>query len=220
MPRVTDRPMIERVIVFTRFPEAGKVKTRLIPALGAPGAASLHRRLAERTVRAVRTLQRRRSCDLEICYDGANRDQMREWLGEGCQFTAQGSGDLGNRMAEAFSLAFSQGAKRVLLVGTDCPGLDATILENGLESLVGTDAVLGPALDGGYYLIGLSRPAPSLFADMAWGENSVLAVTRDRLAEQGLTSVDVARLRDIDRPEDLHEVGSLCGEERICPIIY
>jgi rSAM/selenodomain-associated transferase 1 len=99
--------------------------------------------------------------------------------------------------------AFSQDAGRLVLIGTDCPGLSANLLTRAFDLLAKHDLVLGPALDGGYYLIGLNRPAPALFSDITWGATNVLAVTLDRAASLHLTVAQLEPLSDVDRPEDL-----------------
>jgi glycosyltransferase A (GT-A) superfamily protein (DUF2064 family) len=120
MLKLMQRPG-ERLIIFTRYPEPGRAKTRLIPALGAEGAADLHRRLTERTLATARRLATLRKLTLEVRYAGGDAALMRQWLGGGLHLRAQGDGDLGARMREAFREAFEEGCYGVVLIGTDCP---------------------------------------------------------------------------------------------------
>jgi rSAM/selenodomain-associated transferase 2/rSAM/selenodomain-associated transferase 1 len=193
----------ECLIVFTRYPEPGLTKTRLIPALGAQGAAELHRRLAEHTLARARELQASRSVAVEVWFAGGGEALMRDWLGDETVCRHQGEGDLGARMSRAFQEAFSRGAERAAIIGTDCPDLDARVLGAAFEQLLTFDLVLGPAADGGYYLIGLRRFVPELFTGITWGTGLVLqqtVATADRLK---LSTSKLHKLADIDRPEDL-----------------
>jgi rSAM/selenodomain-associated transferase 2/rSAM/selenodomain-associated transferase 1 len=193
----------ECLIVFTRYPEPGLTKTRLIPALGAQGAAELHRLLAEHTLDRARELQASRSVSVEVWFAGGGEALMRDWLGDETVCRHQGEGDLGARMSRAFQEAFSRGAERAAIIGTDCPDLDARVLGAAFEQLLTFDLVLGPAADGGYYLIGLRRFVPELFTGITWGTCKVLqqtVATADRLK---LSTSKLHKLADIDRPEDL-----------------
>lgn len=197
----------EKLIIFTRFPQAGTTKTRLIPALGAIGAADLQRRLSERTVRLGRELAGRRGAALELCYDGGDAVRVGAWLGMDLLMAPQGGGDLGERMARAFARAWQDGCGRVVLVGADCPALSVEILQSAFTALADQDLVLGPAVDGGYYLLGLSRPAPELFENQPWGDRALLAATLDVARWAGLSMQLLEELADIDRPEDLQHLG-------------
>lgn len=178
-----------RVALFTRWPEAGKAKTRLIPALGAQGAADLHRRLTERTVATVRAA----GLHLEIRSTGADPAGFRDWLGVD-DVVDQGEGDLGGRLAPATSQL------PVLLLGADIPGLLPQHLLDAAAALAHHPAVIGPAADGGYWLLGLAVPMPQLFIDVAWGTDSVLAATLARLPA---TTPQLPTLHDLDTPADL-----------------
>jgi rSAM/selenodomain-associated transferase 2/rSAM/selenodomain-associated transferase 1 len=197
--------MLEKIIIFTRYPLPGKTKTRLIPVLGAQGAADLQRRMAEHVIAEAKNLAARRGVALEICCEGGNEALFRKWLGNRFSYREQSAGDLGTRMDVAFKDAFLEGNKRVLLVGTDLPGLSDKILETALEDLQHHDAVLGPARDGGYYLVGLKQRVPSLFLGIPWGTQEVLAQTMEIVHRKGLSVKLLELLNDIDRPEDLEE---------------
>lgn len=195
--------MSKKLIVFTRYPEPGKTKTRLIPALGPDGAADLQRRMTEHTLRLVPQLQRSCPVSVEVCYDGGSLDLIREWLGRDLSYAAQGGGDLGERMARAFDQAFDAGTEATVIVGTDCPGVTADLLRTAFEALRQNDLVLGPANDGGYYLIGLCRAIPQLFAGIHWGTDKVLQQTLETAKSLELSVTLLERLDDVDRPEDL-----------------
>ncbi len=167
----------DTVIIFTKFPLPGLVKTRLIPALGAQGAADCQRRMSEKIVRQVRELKRYRATDLQIHYQGGKTEMMAAWLGDDLNYYPQKGDDIGCRMTAAFQQAFTAGSRRIILVGSDCPALTAAILHSALNKLQRRDLVLGPAVDGGYYLIGLKHPCPALFTEISWGTDRVLAET-------------------------------------------
>jgi len=188
------------LILFTRYPEPGATKTRLIPALGPQGAASLQRWMSERTLGLAQAFCQRQGIPLEVHFEGGGEEAMREWLGPQT-FTPQVGSTVGERMDHSFALAFSAGVKRAVIIGSDCPGLTVEILEQAFASLTGCDLVLGPARDGGYYLIGLTKPRPFLFTDIPWGTAAVLHQTLDRA--RSLTISQLPPLHDIDRPEDL-----------------
>ncbi len=193
----------DRVIVFTRYPEAGKTKTRLIPELGAEGAAELQRLMAEHAVSRVRELAKIRSISIEVRYEGGYPFVMKQWLGSDITYLEQDGADLGERMLTAFFDAFSNGVERALLMGTDCPDITAQILEKAFQELECSDLVLGSAADGGYYLIGLKKTYPELFSNVPWGTEKVLDRTLEIARRQGLRAGFVDRLQDVDRPEDL-----------------
>src|SRR5207247_2598430 len=112
-----------RLILFVRYPAPGRVKTRLIPALGAEGAAALHRRLVLRTLRTAHAAARALDAVVEIQFDGGTDEAMRHWLGDSWHFRFQRSGDLGQRMAAAFEASIREGSSATVLIGGDCPGL-------------------------------------------------------------------------------------------------
>lgn len=199
----------ERLIVFTRYPEPGTTKTRLIPCLGAAGAADLQRRMTARILAQARALETRRGLALEVRHEGGDRQLMQAWLGAGLVFTPQGAGDIGCRMARALDDAMRRGAAAAVLVGSDIPGITTALLASAFDKIAEQTVVLGPARDGGYYLIGLSPAAlaeasAAIFLGMDWGTSAVLAETCRRLERLGLSYRLLAPLDDVDRPEDLH----------------
>jgi hypothetical protein len=140
---------------------------------------------------------------MEVRYEGGNRGLMEEWLGSHISYRSQGRGDIGTRMAQAFSQAFNQGKKRVVIVGSDCPGINEATVRTAFDSLAQFDLVLGPANDGGYYLIGLRQEETKLFEDIPWGTAQVGARTLEIANQLGLRWVKVEPLDDVDRAEDI-----------------
>jgi uncharacterized protein len=195
--------MTNRLIIFTRYPEVGKAKTRLIPALGAEGAAALHRQMAEHTIAQAQQFQMQRPSEVEVRFTGGDRGLMQHWLGADVMVTGQGDGDLGDRMARSFQSAFAAGVHRAAIIGSDCPDLDTAILAQAFDALTLADLVLGPAADGGYYLIGLRRPIPELFLGIAWSTAQVQQQTIAIAHRLNLAIALLPVLSDIDTPDDL-----------------
>jgi uncharacterized protein len=191
------------LIIFTRYPEPGKAKTRLIPALGDVAAADLHRQMTEQTLAQVKSLQQSHPVSVEVWFAGGDRDRMQNWLGADLQYQPQPKGDLGDRMAQAFQVGFDRGVKASVIIGTDCPELTAALLTAAFQALQQTDLVLGPATDGGYYLIGLRRSAPELFESISWSTERVFQQTVDIASKLNLSLSCLPMLTDVDRPEDL-----------------
>ena len=205
--------MQQVLMIFTRYPEPGRAKTRLIPLLGPAGAASLSRALTVHTLAWARQLSAGGRVGVQVYFEGADEPRMRACFGDDLPYYLQGTGDLGCRMARAFEAAFQRGAGRVILVGTDCPGITSARVEEAFDQLAAADLVLGPATDGGYYLIGLCAPQPSLFAGIAWGSETVLHDTLQRAEPLQLAVALLETLPDVDRPADLAqgipEIGGL-----------
>ncbi|MGF1992430.1 MAG: TIGR04282 family arsenosugar biosynthesis glycosyltransferase [Nostoc sp. ZfuVER08] len=193
----------QRLIIFTRYPEPGKTKTRLIPVLGSVGAANLQGQMTEHTILQVKQLQKAIDISVEIWFSDGDLQLMQKWLGSDLVYQPQGEGDLGLRMARSLLQAFQSGAEKAIIIGTDCPGLNAEILATAFDKLRTFDLVLGPALDGGYYLIGLRQLIPELFANIEWGTANVFQKTVEIAQKVNLSYVNLVSLADVDRPEDL-----------------
>ena len=193
----------EKLIVFTRYPEPGKTKTRLIPVLGKTGAANLHRLMAQKAIARAISLQNSRRLSVEIHHTGGSQQQIQDWLGTDIIYQNQIDGDLGTRMLAAFQNSFNSGVDKAAIIGTDCPTLKAEIMAQAFEELSQHDLVLGPAKDGGYYLIGLRRAIPELFGGIQWGTSEVFASTRAIAQNLDLNIAYLPTLADIDLPEDL-----------------
>ncbi len=203
-----------KLILFTRFPEPGKTKTRLIPHLGAEGAAQLQKEMVEHTLKQARKI----GSGIEVRYTGGSLEKMRDWLGADLEYAEQGGGDLGERMERAFSEHFERGGERVVLIGSDCPSNDWENMDAAFQALEKSECVLGPALDGGYYLIGLNQPLPHLFSGIEWGGENVLKQT---CAAAASSSVKLLKLLDdVDLPEEIPPsitviIPALNEEERL-----
>jgi len=189
--------MNPRLLVFAKAPLPGLAKTRLIPALGAEGAATLQQGLIRRTLATA--MQSGLATEL-WCHPDCVQPLF---AAGGAEFAvalrSQQGADLGERMHHAFATA----GVPALLIGTDCPALSAQELRAAAVALAAHDAVLGPAADGGYYLIGLRAPLAALFHVMPWGTAEVLALTRARLRAAGLRWHELPTQHDIDTPDDL-----------------
>ncbi len=194
--------------VFVKAPVAGRVKTRLAAEVGAHRAAKIYRDLGRRVVSACAGSGH----DTMVWFAPAEaRPAVRDWLkGLGvAAFRAQVSGALGARLAAAFRRHFHEGARRVIMIGSDCPGVDAGLVSRALAELDEHDLVLGAAHDGGYYLIGLRAPVPQLFRGIAWSTEAVLGQTLARARQLGLNTVLLPTLRDVDTASDARAVGIL-----------
>lgn len=209
----------DSLIVFTRLPQAGKAKTRLIPQLGAEGAAALQRRMTQHTVgRAWACAAADQSLRLRIAYEGGSESEMRAWLGP-LAFIPQGEGDLGQRMSRCIQREFDAGARNVIIIGTDCPRLNEARINEARRALQHTPLVFGPAEDGGYYLIGLSRPMPFLFEAMVWSTDQVLADSQERARQQNIEAALLPVLPDVDLPADLPDADAALAEGRSVSVI-
>ncbi len=190
-----------RIILFAKAPVAGRVKTRLIPALGADGAAALARRMLDHALNIAGEAD---VGSLELCASPAptHPDWQNIPLPAGIETSDQGDGDLGVRMARAAQRGLASG-QNVLLIGADCPALGVQHLRTAAAALKTDDAVLLPARDGGYLLLGLKTHAASLFEDMPWSTAQVAELTLARMTALGWRVTVLDALPDIDRPEDL-----------------
>lgn len=187
-------PAAPVVIAMLKAPRAGFVKTRLAREIGAGPAAAVYRRLVEHQVASIP-----RDWPVEIHFAPAEAEaEMRAWLGIGHVYHTQVGDDLGARLVHAIAGAFHRGASAVLVIGGDCPGLDEAALREAWSALQAVDVVLGPALDGGYYLIGLRRPLSELFRGIPWSTDTVFKVTMDRVREAGLSHALLSAREDVD----------------------
>lgn len=201
-PPVTD----VRLVLFARYPSAGSCKTRLIPALGPAGAADLHRRLTERTV----ALLRMSGAPVTVAFTGASEAAFAAWLGPDVLFVEQADGDLTARLLACLDPV------PVIFFGADTPELAIRHVAAAIEALRNHDVVIGPAEDGGYYLIGMRMALPELLIDMPWSTERVLPETLKRLDNMGIVPILLDVLADCDRPEDLDrwpELKSLCASQ-------
>ncbi len=199
-----------RLIIFTRYPEPGKVKTRLLSELSAEQAAAVHKNMTEFTLRWAKSSFQKNPDGIEIRYDGGDEQQMKDWLGQECDYVHQGQGDIGRRMMRAFEQNFHHGIDFAVLVGTDTPQLTAFHAKLAFDSLKGHDVVFVPAKDGGYCLIGLRRMVPALFESINWGADSVFEDTLKRAKDHGLSVKVLESLQDVDLPDDIAVWERVC----------
>ncbi|NWO07680.1 MAG: TIGR04282 family arsenosugar biosynthesis glycosyltransferase [Alteromonadaceae bacterium] len=190
-----------RIIIIAKEPRPGFAKTRLMPALGAAGAAQLAEHMLRHTLAEARKAA---LGPVELCVaPEVNAPFWQALISAGqAELSQQADGDLGQKMERASGQGLAKGSP-VILIGTDCPDLNANQLRTMAASLNTHHACLCPVLDGGYSLLGLTRPAPELFHDMPWSTSQVAALTRQRLRGLGWRWYESAPLSDIDEPEDL-----------------
>ena len=195
--------MDDLLLVFLKHPRPGRTKTRLVPALGERAAAELYRILAEEEVRC--TTPEAGEYERLFCFTPAEDEgAIAAWF-PGERLWPQPEGDLGQRMAAAFAEGFRRGARRVAIIGTDVPWVSRAIVGEALSALDRHDVVLGPARDGGYYLLALREPRPALFEGVAWSTAEVLPATLARAERLGLGVHLLPRLTDLDTLEDLRD---------------
>lgn len=193
--------MTTQLVIMAKAPLAGQVKTRLVPALGAQGAAQLAQRMLTRTVTAALAARGEHIHGVTICASPDSQDPAWSSLGlpSDLNWSAQGDGDLGQRMARAVQSVLSK-KEHVLLIGTDLPQLSSELMQSAAKALLTHEACLLPTADGGYGLLGL-RAWQAVFDDMPWSTPEVCDMTLERLTH---TSVWVGpTLHDIDEPADL-----------------
>ncbi len=209
-----DDPHMRRCLqVFARDPQTGRVKTRLIPALGEFGAATLYRLMLRDTLQIAGNTP----CEhRELWIDRTDPDPQLIGLAQAraLKLKFQVGTDLGERMQYALASALDD-CDAVVLIGSDCPEYQTGYLEAAFAALEHHPVVIGPAADGGYVLIGLCQPQPMLFSDMPWGSDQVLNETRQRLQQSGLEWFELASLHDLDQPDDLARFPHLLARARV-----
>jgi rSAM/selenodomain-associated transferase 1 len=191
---------VNLLCIMSRFPEEGRCKTRLIPAIGAGGAAFLQRRMSEHIIE----VGRQTDCDVLLLIDGGTDVEIQTWLGGKVDFLRQQGDGLGERMIHGFHTGFVKEYEKIILIGADCPSLTSSILQQGFRNLKDSDLVLGPSVDGGYYLVGMNQPHPEILSGIDWGTDQVLAQTMARACELQTSRLPV--LSDVDSAEDLHKL--------------
>lgn len=190
------------IILLLKAPRPGEVKTRLATTVGSPMAVIIYRQMVGKLLNDIP-----KDWPIQIHFTPANAtQQIHEWLApfdrSSLTYHIQPTGDLGVRLATAYSHAFSQGSGSVIALGGDCPALDTASLIIAATHLTSHDAVIGPAEDGGYYLLGLQHPQPSLFTAMSWSTPAVLDETRSRLNQLNLRTIELPPLYDVDVEAD------------------
>ncbi|GAC1696363.1 MAG: TIGR04282 family arsenosugar biosynthesis glycosyltransferase [Gemmatimonadaceae bacterium] len=193
-------PGTRALVIFARAPESGRVKTRLAAGIGESAALAAYRALTERVIDQLRPL-----LDTEIVVQYTPRgaeEVMRGWLGDALRYEPQCDGDLGARMVGAITDRLIEGARRVVVVGVDCPDVDSAVIDDAFAALDGADVVFGPATDGGYYLVGVRGPTPEIFEGVPWSTPQTLTAALDRARAADLSVALLAERRDIDTAAD------------------
>jgi uncharacterized protein len=188
------------LIVFVRAPRAGAVKTRLAREIGATAACDAYHKLVRAVLNRINSIG---NVQLRYSPDDAE-SEVQPWLRRSWTLSPQGSGDLGERLTRAFAESFADGARRVVIIGSDCPWLSDAEIEQAWNELETHDLVLGPARDGGYWLVGLREPKPAVFDGISWSTETVLEQTLERARGQSLRFLLLRELRDVDTLEDWH----------------
>ncbi len=183
------------LIIFARRPEAGKVKTRLSATIGNDKALAIYIRLLEHTRDAVNEL----SCEKYVFLTHEKHDDF--W--NGFIHELQQGNTLGDRMSHAFDLLFEKGHEHVIIIGTDCPDITPEIVEEAFRQLNSNDIVIGPAEDGGYYLLGMNRYHATLFQDIQWSSEIVYNQTMKKIVDDNLRYYNLPVLADVDEEKDL-----------------
>ena len=195
------------LVLMARWPATGRCKSRLANSVGAHRAAAIQQRLLAHALAVLQQVRHPSGCALRLALAGAGQGAGARWLaplpGKQVQLVGQGSGGLGLRLQRQLALAFAQGYRQVVLIGSDLPALEATDLQAAFNALERVPLVLGPASDGGYWLLGLNRPAAPLFAGIAWGSDQVLQQTCQRAQALGLPLELLRQQGDLDRGSDL-----------------
>lgn len=193
---------MRRLLIFVKEPVPGQVKTRLADEIGADAACQVYRRSVERTLERLSVLRKRN--EITLCTEPAGAmDRIRTWLGSGWPVLPQRGATLGERLADATNKTFIAGADRIVVIGTDSPWLGDALIDKAFSAMEQADLVLGPAVDGGYYLVGLAKPAPGLFRGIAWSTSQVLNQTLTNARTLGVTMSLLPTGYDIDRLTDL-----------------
>jgi len=192
--------MMRTIAIFARWPEVGLAKTRLVPALTAPLAHALHVAMLRDALDAAAHASADRRT---LWWAEAPEDRSEFELPGGFESFEQAPGDLGDRLAGAFEILHDGPDARVIAIGSDCPWLDGRAIDEAFEALERADAVVGPAPDGGFHLIGLARPAPGLFRGIPWSTDQTLDATLLRVRAAGLSVTMLSSLPDVDTPADV-----------------
>lgn len=190
------------LLFFIKNPEKGQVKKRLAASIGHDRALKLYKRFL---LNILFTLNKG-TFPFYLCFYPENSlESLKKWMGEDYLYMPQKGEDLGERMRNGFMQAFAEGFKRVILIGSDIPGLPLEFIEEAFTSLRDKDAVIGPSLDGGYYLIGFRDKtfSPKVFEGIPWSTEKVFEETMKVLEKEGLLVHTLPRWRDIDTIEDL-----------------
>ena len=199
---------MKNLIMFAKYPEAGKVKTRLGREIGMEKAANLYRQMIERVIQSTRSSSK--SYQQTLYFDPPHREMdFKRWFPNLISLKPQQGDDLGERLTDAVRESFEKGFSEVIVIGTDCLELEDTLVMEGFQKLNSHDLVLGPAWDGGYYLIGVKKYYPELFHQISWSTSQVLSQTLQQAEKLELRFHLLPELRDVDSHEDYLQGGKV-----------
>jgi len=190
----------KRLIIFVKNPIEGEVKTRLASSIGEKKALVVYQQLLKITAKAVEGV----NAEKLVSYSGYI-EESDDFDEQRFEKTIQKEGDLGEKMKHAFKSSFDNGVNRTVLIGSDCPEISKSLIDEAFKELAEADSVIGPSEDGGYYLIGLSRYIPEIFDDVEWSTSSVFSSTIKALDDLGAIHCVLKKLNDIDTESDLNE---------------
>ncbi len=200
--------MKRKIILITRYPEPGKCKQRLSILAGEANAAHIQKIMIMTILESCREYLSTDPAALEVCYTGASEEKMRSICGDAL-YKEQTEGDLGSKLSTAFERSFDEGYSEVLAIGTDIPDISLAVIQSAFDSLKTNDIVVGPAYDGGYYLIGMKSGHPKLFTqEIPWGGDRVFEKTLRIAGKRSLSAGVLKKLLDIDRPEDIFRINN------------
>ncbi len=187
--------MSELLIVFVKNPELGKVKTRLAKDIGNKDALAVYQKLLKTTIEAAQ------DCRADVCFYFSNSVDANIWPKD--QSKIQSGDDLGEKMKNAFQDGFSEGYERIVIIGSDLPDMSSDLINKSFQSLSFMDTVIGPASDGGYYLLGMKKMMTELFENVRWSSDEVLETTLERLTKKKESYFLLETKNDIDTSDDL-----------------
>ncbi len=220
-PSDRHQPVTAALVIFAKAPIPGQVKTRLCPALTEDEAATLHGSFVLDTLERTKAAANKFKLSVDrflACAPSSTHVFFRIMEARhGVTLLEQEGEDLGARMRQAFDRLFAHGYRQICLVGTDVPSLPLTHYRDAVESLTRHDLVLGPAKDGGYYLIGMTTPHPDLFMDIPWSTDQVLTLTHQKAASAGLKTALLPVWNDVDTVRDLHDLIDDCAADKKRP---
>ena len=199
------------LIIFVKFPQKGKVKTRLAKDMGAYFATEFYRICAEHIFSEIKKLKKENFTTYIYCYSNSEVEMVSGWVGKEFIVRAQIDGDLGERMSGSFKEVFHQGFSKALIIGTDVPDITSDLINSAALKLDENDFVIGPSSDGGYYLLGMNRLITEIFQNINWSTSLVLQNTLDKINSLGLKLDLLDELIDVDTKIDLHnwmKIGS------------
>ncbi|MCB1196545.1 TIGR04282 family arsenosugar biosynthesis glycosyltransferase [bacterium] len=194
--------MHEQVIILTHYPHPGKVKTHLIPSVGAAVAAELHRKMTEHILDTVLKMRKSRRIGVIIGYSGTDDETMREWLGENFAYHPQPEGTLNDKLSY-FLEVYGRQQFSTLIIENDCPDLSVQVLTEAFETLKTHDMVFGPTHDGGYYLIGMKQYIQEVLTDNAWQTHGVFKKIMEIVRQTDISCACLKQLHNVGHPDNL-----------------